>query len=324
MVRIRQDDSAPRRWGKAARCAVDKVNASAAPAARTGSAEIRDRWDDANEHAVEWAGPRLEKVERRIERGREVARPKVEAGWEWVAPRAEAGRDWAAPRVEAAAATVAPAVERARERILADLVPRLAEAAAAAASAGAAAAHSAGEVAGDRLQTVAERLEEVAPAKPKRRKRKLLLLVLAAAGAAGLAAWRRKPAEDDDWHVPATGVSHRTASSAAIDTSTTAGAASAEAATQANARNQPGEAAGEPAAEAGSGSFGDAAATTPSVEEGGEANPEAIGPVDGEGDAFAGGATEAEATADPQTKPVRTRTRKPAAREGGSEGEQSD
>jgi len=81
-----------------------------------------------------------------------------------------------------------------KARDLADqLIPRLAEAVAAAASAGADAVQSAGDTAGHRLQAVAARAEEAArPRRRHRARRFVLFSAFAAALAAGVAVWRQR------------------------------------------------------------------------------------------------------------------------------------
>jgi hypothetical protein len=167
------------------------------------AAEVaRDEVSHAAEVASEWARPRLEAAV-------DWASPRAHATKDWAAPRLEKGwergRDAAAPHVSAAAHKVAPHVDATRERLLEDLLPRVAATITAAGASGAASA----ELARHRSEDALAVLRGEAVAKRPRRKRKgllVVLLLLAAAGGAAFGVLRKQSHDADPWesgaHVP--------------------------------------------------------------------------------------------------------------------------
>lgn len=120
---------------------------------------------------------------------------------EWARPRVEHGIEVAAPRLESAVSGLAPKVDTARDKLVEDLIPRIAEAIGAWAAASAAAkeevvargAGAAAVISGD----------AVASPKHKKRGRVLMTLGLFGAAAAGAAAFMKKSApKDDPWATP--------------------------------------------------------------------------------------------------------------------------
>lgn len=137
----------------------------------------------------------------------------------WASPRVgaavERGRAAAAPHALAAAQRFAPAVDAARDRIVDDLLPRLADAVHHATVAGAAATSTAAETVSRTVEEAARALAEATPsarAKVARRRRRARAVWLALfsllAGAAGAAAWKQaKSHRAAAWEVPpATGL----------------------------------------------------------------------------------------------------------------------
>jgi hypothetical protein len=116
--------------------------------------------------------------------------PAAVATKERVVPAAITAKDVALERAT-------PVVESARDKVVDDLLPRLAEAAVAAAAAAAAARDNAVETAQEKAVEAARNL----PANKRRRRRRRFALIatLAAAGAAGAAAWKSRQAQSDPW-----------------------------------------------------------------------------------------------------------------------------
>jgi len=120
---------------------------------------------------------------------------------DWARPRVERGIEVAAPRLESAVSGLAPKVDTARDKIVDELIPRIAEAI----SAWAAASGAAKDEAVSRGQGAAAVLSGDAVAAPKgRKKRKVLLaLGLIGGGAAAAAVFTKKSApKDDPWTTP--------------------------------------------------------------------------------------------------------------------------
>jgi hypothetical protein len=136
----------------------------------------------ATENAIEWSQPR------------------VEAAREWAKPRVERGIEVAAPRLESAVSGLAPRVDTARDKIVDDLIPKLAEAI----NAWAVASAAARDEAVSRGQGAAAVLSGDAVASPKGKKKRVLLVlgVLTAAGAAAMAVMKKAAPKDDPWTTP--------------------------------------------------------------------------------------------------------------------------
>jgi hypothetical protein len=119
---------------------------------------------------------------------------------EWAKPRVEHGIEVAAPKLESAVSGLAPKVDTARDKIVDELIPRLAEAI----SAWAAASAAAKDEAVSRGQGAAAVISGDAVASPKGRKRRVLLAfgVLTAAAGAAVAVMRKSAPKDDPWTTP--------------------------------------------------------------------------------------------------------------------------
>ena len=119
---------------------------------------------------------------------------------DWARPRVERGIEVAAPRLESAVSGLAPKVDTARDKIVDELIPRIAEAI----SAWAAASGAAKDEAVSRGQGAAAVLSGDAVAAPKgRKKRKVLLALGLIGGGAAAAVFTKKSApKDDPWTTP--------------------------------------------------------------------------------------------------------------------------
>lgn len=131
----------------------------------------------------------------------EWSQPRVEAAREWARPRVEHGIEVAAPKLESAVSGLAPKVDTARDKIVDDLLPRIADAIAA----WAAASTAAKDEALSRGQGAAAVISGSAVASRKGRKKGRILLGLglfAAAGAAVTAFMKKSAPKDDPWTTP--------------------------------------------------------------------------------------------------------------------------
>jgi len=162
-------------------------SASLASTAATVADQLRDRVvpavGQAAENAIEWGQPR------------------VEAAREWARPRVEHGIEVAAPRLESAVSGLAPKVDTARDKIVDELIPRIADAIAAWSAASAAAK----DEAVSRGQGAAAVISGNAVASRKRKKKGRVLLAMgmvAATGAAAMAFMKKSAPKDDPWTTP--------------------------------------------------------------------------------------------------------------------------
>lgn len=119
----------------------------------------------------------------------------------WAKPRVEHGIEVAAPHLESAVNGLAPKVDTARDKIVDELIPRLAEAISAWAAASAAAK---GETVSRGKGAVAVMSgNAVATPKKGRKRRVLLILTLVGGAAAAVMAFMKKSApKDDPWTTP--------------------------------------------------------------------------------------------------------------------------
>ncbi len=125
----------------------------------------------------------------------------TESARDWARPRFEHGVEVAAPRLESAVSGLAPKVDTARDKIVDELIPRLAEAI----SAWAAATVAVRDEAVTRGQGAASVMSgnSVATAKGGRKKWVLLIVgLLGGAAAAAMAVMRRSAPKDDPWTTP--------------------------------------------------------------------------------------------------------------------------
>lgn len=124
----------------------------------------------------------------------------TENAMEWARPRVEHGIEMAAPRLESAVSGLAPKVDTARDKIVDELIPRIAEAI----SAWAAASIAAKDEAVSRGQGAAAVISGEAVASPKGRKKRILLILglLGAAAAAATTLMKKSAPKDDPWTTP--------------------------------------------------------------------------------------------------------------------------
>jgi hypothetical protein len=163
-------------------------SASLAEAAATVADQLRGRVapavGQAAENAIEWGQPR------------------VEAARDWARPHVEHGIEVTAPKLESAVSGLAPKVDTARDKIVDELLPRIADAIAGWAAASAAAR----DEAVSRGQGAAAVISGDAVATSKRKKKKgLVLLTLglfAAAGSAVTVFMKKSAPKDDPWTTP--------------------------------------------------------------------------------------------------------------------------
>src|SRR5664280_1692442 len=119
---------------------------------------------------------------------------------EWARPRLEHGIEVAAPRLESAVSGLGPTVDTARDKIVDELIPRIAEAI----SIWAAASAAAKDEAVSRGQGAAAVISGDAVASRKGRKKRVLLILglLGAAGAAAMTLMKKSAPKDDPWTTP--------------------------------------------------------------------------------------------------------------------------
>jgi len=124
----------------------------------------------------------------------------TENAMEWAKPRVEHGIEVAAPRLESAVTGLAPKVDTARDKIVDELIPRIAEAI----SAWAAASTAAKNEAVSRGQGAVAVISGNAVASRKGRKRRALLILglLGGAAAAAMAVMKKSAPKDDPWTTP--------------------------------------------------------------------------------------------------------------------------
>jgi Family of unknown function (DUF5324) len=115
------------------------------------------------------------------------AAPKVEATMDWAAPKVEATIDWAGPKVEATKDWAAPRMEPAMTKVKEDVLPRVAEAVAAALTASEPAREEA-KLRG--TAALAALRGELDPPPTKRRRRAKRFFVFVAISGAAAAAWK--------------------------------------------------------------------------------------------------------------------------------------
>jgi hypothetical protein len=124
----------------------------------------------------------------------------TENAMEWARPRVGHGIEVAAPRLESAVSGLAPKVDTARDKIVDELIPRIAEAI----SVWAAASAVTKNEAVSRGQGAASVISGSAVASPKGRKKRVLLMLglVGAAGAAAIALMKKSAPKDDPWTTP--------------------------------------------------------------------------------------------------------------------------
>jgi hypothetical protein len=134
------------------------------------------------------------------ETAREWGQPRVEAARDWARPRVEHGIEVAAPRLESAVIGLAPKVDTARDKIVDELLPRVAEAI----TALAAASTAAKEEALSRGHGAAAVISGDAVASRRHKKGRVLLVlgVFAATAGAAMAFLKKSAPKDDPWTTP--------------------------------------------------------------------------------------------------------------------------
>jgi len=166
---------------------LQEQSTSLASTAATVADQLRERVvpavGQAAENAIEWGQPR------------------VEAAREWARPRVEHGLEVAAPRLESAVSGLAPKVDTARDKIVDELIPRIADAIAAWSAASAAAKDEAVSRGHGAAAVISG--NAVASRKGKKKGRVLLALgLVAATGAAAMAFMKKSAPKDDPWTTP--------------------------------------------------------------------------------------------------------------------------
>ncbi len=159
----------------------------AAAEAKAQFSSVKDRIAPAVQSAAHEARGRGTHVAERVG-------PAAVATKERVVPAAITAKDVAIEKAT-------PVVETARDKLVDDLLPRIAEAAVAAAAAAAAARDNAVESAQEAAEQAARNLP--ANRRKRRRRRFALAATLVAAGAAGAAAWKSRQGERPDPWTPA-------------------------------------------------------------------------------------------------------------------------
>jgi hypothetical protein len=182
--------------------ALDRAHAQLLQAAQlSGSAteQLRDK-----------VAPTLAQAALAATTAKELAEPHVKAAQEWAKPHFEHGVELAAPKVDAAVQTLVPKVDTARDKIVEDLLPRIATALTAAAAASAAAREEAvavGHEAATRGAGAKMVLTGEAVAKQKRSlgvggKVGLIVGLVAIVGAAAAYFVKRSAPKEDPWATP--------------------------------------------------------------------------------------------------------------------------
>ena len=141
---------------------------------------------------------------------KELAQPHVKAAQQWAKPHFEHGVELAAPKVDAAVQTLVPKVDTARDKIVEELLPRIATALTAAAAASVAAREEAlavGHEAAVRGTGAKLVLTGEAVAKPKRSlgvggKVGLIVGLVAIVGAAAAYFVKKSAPKEDPWATP--------------------------------------------------------------------------------------------------------------------------
>jgi hypothetical protein len=172
-----------------------KKRERAAAAAQAQLVSVKERIAPAVHQAAHEARGRGSQVAERVGPVAATAKGKAaHTARERVVPAAITAKDVAIEKAT-------PVVETARDKVVADLLPRLAEAAVAAAGAAAAARDSAVESAQEKAAEAAKNLP--ANRRKRRRRRFALLATVTAAGAAAAAAWRARETQRQDPWTPA-------------------------------------------------------------------------------------------------------------------------
>jgi hypothetical protein len=165
---------------------------------KTRKEQLTERLVDEQEALASTAATVAEQLRERVVPA--VGQATVNAR-EWARPHVEHGIEVAAPRLESAVNGLAPKVDTARDKIVDELIPRIAEAI----SVWAAASIAARDEAVSRGQGAASVLSGDAVAAPRGRRKKRVLLglgLLTAAAAAAMTFMKKSAPKDDPWTTP--------------------------------------------------------------------------------------------------------------------------
>ena len=132
------------------------------------------------------------------------AAPKVEATKDWAAPHVETAIDWAAPHVETAKDWAAPRVETAAQKVKDDVLPRVAEAVAAALVASEPAREEAKIRGTAAIAALRGELDPPSSRRHRRTKRFFLFLTVSGAAVAGWKVWNSSKSDRPDPWVTST------------------------------------------------------------------------------------------------------------------------
>ena len=159
--------------------------------------QLTEQLQDQSESLADAAATVAEQLRERV--GPAVGQA-TENAMDWARPHFEHGVEAAAPRLESAVNGLAPKVDTARDKIVDELIPRLAEAI----SAWAATTAAAKDEAVSRGQGAAAVLSGDAVASHKGKKTRVLLVLglLTAAAAAVMAVMKKSAPKDDPWTTP--------------------------------------------------------------------------------------------------------------------------
>jgi Family of unknown function (DUF5324) len=157
----------------------------------------------ANKKVAPVASDARDSVVRAAGSGYDWAAPKVEATKDWAAPHVETAIDWAAPHVETAIDWAAPRVETAALRVKEEVLPRVAEAVAAALIASEPARDEAKIRGTAAIAALRGELDPPPSRRRRRTKRFFLFLTVSGAAVAGWKVWSSSKSErPDPWVTP--------------------------------------------------------------------------------------------------------------------------
>ncbi|WP_091762351.1 hypothetical protein [Pedococcus cremeus] len=170
---------------------------------KSRSEKVQEQAQAQAKQAAAQAAALKERVVPAAEAAAEAARDRAAQAKDWAMPRVEHGIELAAPRLEKAVEGLGPRVDTARDKIVDDLLPKVAEAITAVAAASAAARANATDLT-DRGGDALSVLKGESVAKPKHRGGKVLITlgILAALAAAAAAFFKRSAPREDPWATP--------------------------------------------------------------------------------------------------------------------------
>ena len=160
--------------------------------------QLTEQFQDQSESLASTAGAIADQLRERVV---PAVGQATENAREWARPHVEHGIEVAAPRLESAVSGLAPKVDTARDKIVDELIPRVAEAI----SVWAAASAAARDEAVSRGQGAAAVISGDAVATPRGGRKKKVLLglgLIGAAGAAAMTVMKKSAPKDDPWTTP--------------------------------------------------------------------------------------------------------------------------